>query len=269
MQSGGKADLIVSEFAVSGMKRSQMSEDVFDPNEQDAAAPRPRVPPSPNPRVSPSPPLPIAAPVSRSQFSTHVAWTFATRILMVGNSVIAGIIVARWLGAGGLGQLAVINVTVSTLVQLACFGLPSANTYFIARDNQQLRAAATNSLVFAVLIGALLALVLTGLASWRPMVWFYFAKIDRHRCHRDPFSTVDIHWSEHSSGGGPSHAVQPNRFGRTDVCPRQCGHCSDCHAVGTRGTGFIEYGLEHFARSANDHPGRVRCHEIEPTAVAS
>ena len=173
MQSGGKADLIVSEFAVSGMKRSQMSEDVFDPNEQDAAAPRPRVPPSPNPRVSPSPPLPIAAPVSRSQFSTHVAWTFATRILMVGNSVIAGIIVARWLGAGGLGQLAVINVTVSTLVQLACFGLPSANTYFIARDNQQLRAAATNSLVFAVLIGALLALVLTGLASWRPE-WFGF-----------------------------------------------------------------------------------------------
>ena len=84
------------------------------------------------------------------------------------NSVVAGIIVARWLGAGGLGQLAVINVTVGTLVQLASFGLPSANTYFIAQDNRQLRAAATNSLVFALLIGALLALVLTGVANWRP-----------------------------------------------------------------------------------------------------
>ena len=92
---------------------------------------------------------------------------------MVGNSVIAGIIVARWLGAEGLGQLAVINVAVATLVQLASLGLPSANTYFIAQDKSQLRAAATNSLVFAVLIGALLALVLTGLATWRPE-WFGF-----------------------------------------------------------------------------------------------
>ena len=92
---------------------------------------------------------------------------------MVGNSVIAGIIVARWLGAGGLGQLAVINVSVATLVQLASLGLPSANTYFIAQDKSQLRAVATNSLVYAVLIGALLALVLTGLASWRPE-WFGF-----------------------------------------------------------------------------------------------
>ncbi|MFZ0060495.1 MAG: oligosaccharide flippase family protein, partial [Pyrinomonadaceae bacterium] len=123
--------------------------------------------------VPPSPPLPIAASVSPSQFSAHVAWTFATRILMVGNSVIAGIIVARWLGAEGLGQLAVINVAVATLVQLASLGLPSANTYFIAQDKSQLRAAATNSLVFAVLIGALLALVLTGLATWRPE-WFGF-----------------------------------------------------------------------------------------------
>lgn len=152
-----------------------MSEDVFDPNEQDAASPGPRVPSSSNPRVSPSPPLPITPPVSRSQFSKHVAWTFATRILMVGNSVIAGIIVARWLGAEGLGQLAVINVAVATLVQLASLGLPSANTYFIAQDKSQLRAAATNSLVFAVLIGALLALVLTGLASWRPELFGFIS----------------------------------------------------------------------------------------------
>jgi len=92
---------------------------------------------------------------------------------MVGNSVVAGIIVARWLGAEGLGQLAVINVAVATLVQLASLGLPSANTYFIAQDNRQLRAAATNSLVFALLIGTLLALVLTGVAKWRPE-WFSF-----------------------------------------------------------------------------------------------
>jgi O-antigen/teichoic acid export membrane protein len=92
---------------------------------------------------------------------------------MVLNSVVAGVIVARWLGAEGLGQLAVINVTVATLVQLASFGLPSANTYFIAQDNRQLGAAATNSLIFALVIGAVLALGLTGVAKWRPD-WFGF-----------------------------------------------------------------------------------------------
>ncbi|HEX4899127.1 MAG TPA: polysaccharide biosynthesis C-terminal domain-containing protein, partial [Pyrinomonadaceae bacterium] len=134
----------------------------------DAASPRPRVPPSPSHRVPASPPLSPAA-----KFSTHVAWTLATRVLMVGNSVVAGIIVARWLGAEGLGQLAVINVTIATLVQLASFGLPSANTYFIAQDKLQLRAAAMNSLIFALLIGTGLALVLTGVAKLRPE-WFGF-----------------------------------------------------------------------------------------------
>ena len=74
---------------------------------------------------------------------------------MTANSVVAGIIVARWLGAEGLGQLAVINVAVATVVQLASLGLPSANTYFIAQDNRQLRAVAINSFVFALLGGSL------------------------------------------------------------------------------------------------------------------
>ena len=75
-------------------------------------------------------------------FSSHVTWTFATRLLMIVNSVVAGIIVARWLGAKGVGELAVINVAVATVVQLGSFGLPSSNTYFIAQDHGQLRTAA-------------------------------------------------------------------------------------------------------------------------------
>ena len=53
---------------------------------------------------------------------------------MTVNSVAAGVIVARLLGAEGLGELAVINVGVATVVQLGSAGLPSANTYFIAQD---------------------------------------------------------------------------------------------------------------------------------------
>lgn len=130
-----------------------MSEDGLNPSDKDSESTR--------------------LPVSASQFSTHVVWTFAIRILMVGNSVVAGVIVARWLGAEGLGQLAVINVSVATLVQLASFGLPSANTYFIAQDNRHFGAAATNSFVLAISIGSLLAFGLTAVAAWQPG-WFAF-----------------------------------------------------------------------------------------------
>src|SRR5688500_14509044 len=92
---------------------------------------------------------------------------------MIVNSVAAGIIVARWLGAKGVGELAVINVTVATLVQLGSFGLPSSNTYFIAQDQERFRAAAINSLIFALGGGSILALGLSALASLRPD-WFGF-----------------------------------------------------------------------------------------------
>ena len=110
-------------------------------------------------------------------FSSQVAWTFATRVLMIVNSVVAGIIVARWLGAEGTGALAVINVAVATVVQLGSFGLPSSNTYFISQDPQRLRAAAINSLIFVLFAGCLLALGLSALASSRPD-WFGFVPPD-------------------------------------------------------------------------------------------
>ena len=104
-------------------------------------------------------------------FTAQVGWTFATRVLMIFNSVVAGIIVAHWLGAEGVGQLAVINVTIATVVQLGSFGLPSSNTYFIAQDQARFRAAAINSLIIAVGTGVILALALSAIASSRPD-WF-------------------------------------------------------------------------------------------------
>jgi O-antigen/teichoic acid export membrane protein len=102
-------------------------------------------------------------------FMLHqIVGTLATRVLMIFNSVVAGLIVAWWLGAEGVGQLAVINVTVATIVQLGSFGLPSANTYFIAQDQEQTRTAAINSLIFALVAGSTLAVALIALASFRP-----------------------------------------------------------------------------------------------------
>ncbi|HEU4766737.1 MAG TPA: polysaccharide biosynthesis C-terminal domain-containing protein, partial [Pyrinomonadaceae bacterium] len=51
--------------------------------------------------------------------------------------------------------------------------LPSANTYFISQDQQQLRTAALNSLIFAIFVGSLLALGLNFVAEMRPE-WFGF-----------------------------------------------------------------------------------------------
>jgi O-antigen/teichoic acid export membrane protein len=105
------------------------------------------------------------------KFSSQVAWTFATRVVMIVNSVVAGIIVARWLGVKGTGELAVINVAVTTIVQLGSFGLPSSNTYFIAQDQARFRAAAINSVIVALGIGSILAAGLSALAYLRPH-WF-------------------------------------------------------------------------------------------------
>jgi len=111
--------------------------------------------------------------MSKMRFSSQIVWTFSTRLLMIFNSVAAGIIVARWLGAKGVGELAVINVAVATVVQLGSFGLPSSNTYFIAQDREHFRAAAINSLIFALLVGSVLALALTATTAFRPD-WFGF-----------------------------------------------------------------------------------------------
>jgi O-antigen/teichoic acid export membrane protein len=111
--------------------------------------------------------------MSKMRFSSQIVWTFSTRLLMILNSVVAGIIVARWLGAKGVGELAVINVAVATVVQLGSFGLPSSNTYFIAQDQERFRSAAINSLIFALLVGSLLALALGATGAFRPD-WFGF-----------------------------------------------------------------------------------------------
>lgn len=113
-------------------------------------------------------------------FSTNIIWTFGVRLAMVVNSVVAGIVVARWLGAEGVGKLAVINVAVTTLVQLGSLGLPSANTYFIAKDINRFRRAALNSLLFAIIGGGVLAFALVAITTSRPS-WFGLVAPDLFR----------------------------------------------------------------------------------------
>ena len=148
-----------------GSSTSDSEEEQSPPRPRDhrvTASPSLPVPASPSLPVPPSPNLPVTS------FPRQVAWTFGTRVLMLINSVVAGVVVARWLEAKGVGELAVINVTIFTLVQLGSFGLPSANTYFIAQSKKRLGSAVANSLLFALIFGSALAFGLSFLAYRRP-----------------------------------------------------------------------------------------------------
>jgi O-antigen/teichoic acid export membrane protein len=113
----------------------------------------------------------IAAPPRFSSFSSGVAVTFATRLVMLAGVLGSSVIVARWLGPAGAGVLAVLNVTVALALQVGSAGLPSANTYFIARDGKNLNAAWANSIVFAMAAGVLTSLAILAVAKFRPALF--------------------------------------------------------------------------------------------------
>jgi O-antigen/teichoic acid export membrane protein len=113
--------------------------------------------------------VPVEAPPRL--LSTAIALTLVTRLLMLAGALGTSIIVAHWLGAGGLGSLAVINVTVALAVQLGCAGLPSANTYYISQDRRNLGKIWSNSLLFAILAGTSIAIGIMLVARFRPSVF--------------------------------------------------------------------------------------------------
>jgi O-antigen/teichoic acid export membrane protein len=85
----------------------------------------------------------------------------------VGSSVV----VARWLGPEGLGTLAVLNATVALALQIGSAGLPSANTYFIAKDRSKLGAVWANSVSFAVTVGSFIAIAVFLAAETNPSLF--------------------------------------------------------------------------------------------------
>ncbi|MEK6335793.1 MAG: oligosaccharide flippase family protein [Acidobacteriota bacterium] len=101
-------------------------------------------------------------------FVSGVALTFGTRLLMFVGVVGSSIVIARWLGPEGMGTLAVLNATVALALQVGSAGLPSANTYFIAKDRSSLGAAWANSVFFAFIVGSLIAAAVFLVAEVKP-----------------------------------------------------------------------------------------------------
>src|SRR5438045_1121373 len=111
-----------------------------------------------------------AAPIDPQfgSFASGVAVTFATRLLILVCVVGSSVIVARWLGPEGTGALAVLNVTVALALQLGSAGLPSATTYFIAKDRSALAQVWTSGIMFSLAAGVPIAIGLIAVASFRP-----------------------------------------------------------------------------------------------------
>jgi O-antigen/teichoic acid export membrane protein len=104
-------------------------------------------------------------------FFSGVVLTFGTRVLMLAGVFGSGVVIARWLGADGFGVYAVVNVTVALALQIGSAGLPSANTYFIARDRETVAPVWANAIAFALIIGSLLTVGVLALAWLRPSVF--------------------------------------------------------------------------------------------------
>jgi O-antigen/teichoic acid export membrane protein len=90
---------------------------------------------------------------------------------MLAGALTTSVIVARWLGTTGVGSLAVLSVTVALSVQLGCAGLPSANTYFISQDKTKLASVWSNALLFAMLVGSVIALLVILVARSNPSLF--------------------------------------------------------------------------------------------------
>lgn len=104
-------------------------------------------------------------------FASGVMLTVLTRLLMLAGVLGASVIVARWLGAAGLGSLAVLNTTIVLALSIGSLGLTSSNTYLIAQDRKMLAPVWMNATVFSLLVGTVVALVVLALAKAKPSLF--------------------------------------------------------------------------------------------------
>ena len=103
--------------------------------------------------------------------ASGVAVTFTTRLIILCCVIGSSVIVAHWLGPEGTGALAVLNVTAALALQLGSAGIPSATTYFVARDRKLAAPIWADGLVFSLAAGTLIALVVIVIATARPTLF--------------------------------------------------------------------------------------------------
>jgi O-antigen/teichoic acid export membrane protein len=106
----------------------------------------------------------------RERFALGAFWSFAGAIISRGLALLASIVVARFLGTTGFGELGIIQSTIGMLGMFAGLGLGVTATKYVAefRNQDPVRAGRAISLSFMVALtaGGLIALALIACAPW-------------------------------------------------------------------------------------------------------
>ncbi len=106
--------------------------------------------------------------VENNGFAFQVSMTFATRTVILIAGFALSIIMARYLGADGLGTYTVLITIAAMGGQFGSFGLHTANTYFIARERGLLPGIMGNTIWFSLAGGLLAGLILMVVLHFHP-----------------------------------------------------------------------------------------------------
>jgi O-antigen/teichoic acid export membrane protein len=108
--------------------------------------------------------------VPARRLRTDVSLMAGSKILGLIFNLGVTVVIARELGPGGRGIVAVALSLTLILIQVGSLGIASANPYFIARDTTTLRSIVTNSVWLGLGIGALLIGCGMAVRAWLPEV---------------------------------------------------------------------------------------------------
>src|SRR5437868_3918452 len=103
-----------------------------------------------------------------SDFIRKVSETYATRMVLIGVSLVTTVVVARLLGPEGRGLYAIAAATGALGVQFGNLGLHSANVFFAARNRDSMASLVGNSVMVSLGFGSLLAAVLAAAFAIAP-----------------------------------------------------------------------------------------------------
>jgi O-antigen/teichoic acid export membrane protein len=97
-----------------------------------------------------------APPTGERRLRSDVFLTFGSRVVALALNFASSVIIARSLGAGGRGSVAVAYTLALLLIQFGTFGLATANPYFAAQRSHERGRIVSNSLWLAAGLGAIL-----------------------------------------------------------------------------------------------------------------
>ena len=93
----------------------------------------------------------------RPSLLSSTFWTFLAQIATAALSLVNVLIVARSLGPSGRGEVVFLTATALLLQRIGAFGIQEANVNFGGTNSELHSRLATNSFLFAAVLGALTA----------------------------------------------------------------------------------------------------------------